>query len=234
MEKYKAGKCIVGAQNLEPLQYIFQHFRFKFPFYYFSTMIKHVLTLFLFCLLQIAFSQNKKFPPVHQIEKDSSLMKFVNQLKTAATNKDVKFLTAQLDKEVTSSFDGENTIKSFIENWELEKDSTRFWPYLSRALETGGAYVNDPEDQSGRYQVVFPYVYNFEMDLEDDPYSLGCIVGKNVNLREKPDTKGAVKTQLTYDVINFLNEERPNQEPIQQAPRNGIKLRLMTKNSGAG
>ena len=206
MEKYKAGKCIVGAQNLEPLQYIFQHFRFKFPFYYFSTMIKHVLTLFLFCLLQIAFSQNKKFPPVHEIEKDSSLMKFVTQLKTAATNKDVKFLTAQLDKEVTSSFDGENTVKSFIENWGLNEDSTKFWSYLSRALETGGAYVNDPEDQSGRYQVVFPYVYNFEMDIEDDPYALGCIVGKNVNLREKPDPTSAVKTQLTYDVISFLYE----------------------------
>jgi hypothetical protein len=44
------------------------------------------------------------------------------------------------------------------------------------------------------------------MDLEDDPYSLGCIVGKNVNLRERPDTKAAAKTQLTYDVINFLYE----------------------------
>jgi hypothetical protein len=30
------------------------------------------------------------------------------------------------------------------------------------------------------------------------------ITGKNVNLREKPDTKAAVKTQLTYDVIWYL------------------------------
>jgi len=182
-------------------------------------MIKYILLLSLLCPGTVIFSQNKKFPPVHTIEKDSSLMKFVTQLKTASMNKDVKFVTAQLDKEVTSSFDGENTVKSFIENWGLEEDSTKFWSYLSRALETGGDYVNDPGDESDRYQVVFPYVYNFEMDLEDDPYALGCIVGKNVNLREKPDTKAAVKTQLTYDVISFLYEDKSG---VTQSGTNAI------------
>ena len=66
---------------------------------------------------------------------------------------------------------------------------------------------------------MFPYVYNFEMDLEDDPYALGCIVGKNVNLREKPDTKAAVKTQLTYDVISFLYEDKSG---VTQSGTNAI------------
>ena len=169
-------------------------------------MIKYILLLVLLFPGAVVFSQNKKFPPVNEIEKDSSLVRFITQLKVAANNKNYQFIATKLDKEVVSSFDGVNTIESFYINWDINNDLTKFWPYLSRALETGGAYVNDPGDQSGRYQVVFPYVYNFEMDLEDDPYSLGCIVGKNVNLREKPDTKAAVKTQLTYDVINFLYE----------------------------
>ncbi len=170
------------------------------------------LFLLLYCLLP-AVAQNPKCPPVNELDKDSSLVKFINLLKAAAINKDIKFVVTQLDNEVSSSFDGENGIQPFIENWGLMNDSTKFWAYLSRALEIGGALVNDPEDETGRYQVVFPYVYNFQPALEDDPYALGCIIGKNVNLRELPDTKSAVKTQLTYDVISFLYDE--NEEETQ-------------------
>jgi hypothetical protein len=169
-------------------------------------MKKSLFLLLLFFGL-MANAQNPKFLPFNTIEKDSSLVKFVNLLKAAATNKDIKFVVTQLDKQVSSSFDGENTVETFIQNWGLMEDSTKFWSYLSRALELGGTYVDDPEDKSGRYQVVFPYVYNYKPALDDDTYSMGFIIGKNVNLREKPDTKAKVKTQLSYDVISFLEVE---------------------------
>jgi len=170
-------------------------------------IMKNILFGILTLMTIKVFAQNPKFPPVQGWEKDSTLVNFINHLKGAAANKDVKWITSQLDKEVMSSFDGSNDVKSFIENWEVDMDTSQFWPLLSRALEIGGSYVNDPNDETGRYKVVYPYVYNYEPALEDDPYALGCIVGKNVNLRESPDTKAAVKTQLTYDVVSFLYDE---------------------------
>jgi len=170
-------------------------------------MMKLYLFLSLLGAVTLMNAQNPTYPPVNDLGKDSSLVKFVNLLKVASANKDIKFLAAQLDKEVMSSFDGENTVNAFYENWQVTDDSTVFWSLLSRTLDIGGAYVNDPEDETGRYQVVFPYIYTYPLSLDDDPYALGVIMGKNVNLRERPDTKAAVKTQLSYDLISFLYEE---------------------------
>jgi|GEM_PF-1069232 len=172
--------------------------------------MKQSLFLLLLFFTLAAYGQNKKFPPIDDLGKDSSLVKYVNLLKAAAAKKDVKFIQSQLDKAVVSSFDGENTIKSFIDNWELKSDSTKFWSYLSRALEIGGAYTNDPEDSTHRYQVVFPYVYNYKPETDDDTYVLGFIVGENVNLREKPDAKAKVKSHLSYDVISFQEVDDSN------------------------
>ena len=160
----------------------------------------------------MVIAQNKKFPPVNDLEKDSSLAQFITKLKVAAATKDIAGLVAQLDKEVSSSFDGENTIKSFIENWGVMDDTTKFWDYFSRALETGGAYVNDPNDETGRYEVVFPYVYNFEPGMEDDYYALGIITVKNVNLRAEANTSSKVVTQLTHDVVWFVYPDEAGME----------------------
>ena len=110
--------------------------------------------------------------------------------------KDIAAIVASLDKEVSSSFDGENGIKTFVENWGVMDDTTKFWDYFLRALETGGAYVNDPNDETGRYTVVFPYVYNHEPGMDDDYYAIGIITGKNVNLREEPNTTSKVVSLL--------------------------------------
>jgi len=170
--------------------------------------MKYLFLLILSCTAFIASGQNPKFPPGPEgWEKDSTLVKFITTLKAAAASKDVTTFVSLLDKDVMSAFDGGNDVKSFIINWELMSDSTKFWSYLSRALDIGGGYVNDPNDETGRYKVVYPYVYNYEPALEDDTYSMGCIIGKNVNLREKPDTKAAVKTQLSYDIISFVYDD---------------------------
>ncbi|HJW30964.1 MAG TPA: SH3 domain-containing protein, partial [Saprospiraceae bacterium] len=149
-------------------------------------------------------AQNKKFPPVNDLGGDSTLIKFIAKLKTAVSQKDVKFITAQLDPKVESSVDGDLGVKTFLSSWDLQSDTSHFWPYISRALDLGGAKVNDPEDKTGRYQVVFPYVYNLEVEEKDDAYAMGAIVGERVNLRSSTDTKAKVVTQLNYDVILYL------------------------------
>lgn len=167
----------------------------------FSILIFFLLTAFALC------AQNPTFPPSYELEKDTSLATFIQKLKKAVDQKDVNYLVSVMDKKVNGGLDSEGGIDEFIQMWGLREDSSYFWGYISRALDLSGAYVNDPNDETGRYQVVFPYLYNFEPALEDDYFALGVITGKNVNLRERPDTKATVKTQLSYDVIWYLYED---------------------------
>lgn len=157
--------------------------------------------------IHAGISQNPKYPPTNDLASDSSLAQFITRLKKAVAEKDVKYVISVLDKKVGGGFDTEGGIDAFVETWELKNDSTFFWGFLSRALDLSGAYVNDPHDETGRYEVVFPYLYNFEPALEDDYFALGCITGQHVNLRADHDTKAKVVTQLSYDVIWFLYED---------------------------
>ncbi len=169
--------------------------------------MKYLLLLIGIGLCQVGVSQNPKFPPTHELDGDSSLVQFIRQLRKAVAEKNVDYILSVLDKNVRGGQESEGTIKEFIDLWDLRSDTTYFWGFLSRALDLSGAYVNDPNDETGRYKVVFPYLYNYEPGLEDDYFALGCITGKNVNLRSKPDTKAPVVTQLSYDVIFYLYED---------------------------
>ena len=73
--------------------------------------MKHLL-IFTFSFLSFSlWSQNPKFPPGPEgWENDSTLVKFITALKTAAANKDVTTFVSMLDKNVMSSFDGENDV----------------------------------------------------------------------------------------------------------------------------
>ena len=82
------------------------------------------------------------------------------------------------------------------------------WPLLKRAIKLGGVFLHDTNDLTGRYQFVFPYVYNLPLDIEDDYFNIGVITGKNVNLRDGPDTASPIKSKLTYDVIWFLDGDQ--------------------------
>jgi hypothetical protein len=154
-----------------------------------------------------AVSQNPTFPPIHDLDKDPSLVQFLEKFKRALEDKDEAFIISVLDEEVRGSLDSDGGKQDFIATWELHSDSSLFWNYTLRLLDIGGAFLDDPYDASGRYQVVFPYIYLFEPGIEDDPYALGCVTGQQVNLREKPDLKAAVVTKLNYDVIWFVYPE---------------------------
>jgi hypothetical protein len=160
------------------------------------------------CMCSSLIAQRPSFSPTHELEKDTSLTAFISRLKKAIDKKDVEYIISVLDKQVAGGFESEGGVDEFVEMWTLRSDSTYFWGYIKRAIELSGAYVNDPNDETGRYKVVYPYTYNYEPDLEDDYFSLGLITGKNVNLRERPDTKAPVKTQLTYEPVWFLYGDR--------------------------
>jgi hypothetical protein len=158
--------------------------------------------LFLFTFQQILSAQPSKFPPINDIGKDKSLVAFVNQLKVAVKKKDKVFLISALDEKVMNGFGGDGGIAEFKEYWDWPQDTLSVWHTLEHILNIGGAFTDDSrKDPKSRYLYVFPYVHNVDLNSPDDSFQVGVITGQNVNLREKPDLKAKVITQLTHDVI---------------------------------
>jgi hypothetical protein len=167
-------------------------------------------TLFLLCLYHNINSQNRTFPPKNEVNSDSSLASFVRILQKAIDNKDENQVISMMDKNVASSFGDEEGVRAFVKEWDLNNDSSLFWPAVSRVISLGGVFLHDEGDETGRYQFVFPYTYAINLEEEDDYFNLGLITGKNVNLRQSPDPKSKVITQLSYNVISYIPEEEGN------------------------
>jgi len=157
--------------------------------------------------IHLGVTQQKQFWPKDETNQDPSLEVFVSELKKAIATKDEEWIFSVLGVSVINIYGDEEGIESFKMYWSPENDSTDFWPYITRVVEMGGVFLHDTADLTGRYQFVFPYPYEIDLNLDDDYFLLGGITGKNVNLRSAPDTKSDVITQLTYYVIYYLPSE---------------------------
>lgn len=167
-------------------------------------MHKVFLTSFCFVTSIMAFGQNPQFAPRDETYLDTSLTKFVNSLMSAIDARDKILFSEALDPRVLGVIGGDGGIGEFAEEWDTKNDSSLMWPLMKRAIELGGVFLENQIEQEAGYQFVFPYVYDMDLDIEDDYYSIGVITGKKVNLRASPDLTSPIKTKLTYDVVWFL------------------------------
>lgn len=165
-------------------------------------------TLLVAGLFNTGWSQNPTFPPQDETYTDPSLAAFVDRLLDAIDKRDQHFLYDVLDYDVSGIRGEASGPSDFKQEWGSDNDSSMVWPLMKRTIKLGGVFLHDTNDLTGRYQFVFPYVYNMPLDVEDDYYSIGVITGKNVNLRDGPDTASPIKSQLTYDVIWFLDGDQ--------------------------
>lgn len=162
-----------------------------------------LMLFFLLATMHWLTAQPSKFLPPNDLGKDKSLVTFVSQLKTAVKKKDKAALLSLLDKDIKNNFGGNGGIEEFKQQWHWPKDTLTVWHHLQRVLDIGGGFMN----QGAESNYAFPYVFNLDIG-EGDIFSAGVITGKNVNLREKPDLKAKVLTQLSYDVVKFSGETR--------------------------
>jgi hypothetical protein len=168
------------------------------------------IVILMFLLIPIAKTQNPTFPPRDEAYLDASLNTFVKQLLDAIDKRDQSFLYSVINIDVSGERGVAGGVEDFKQEWNVEKDSSMMWPFMKRAIEMGGVFLHDTNDLTGRYQFVFPYIYDLPLDIEDDYYSIGVITGKNVNLREGPATTAPIKSKLTYDVIWYLETNDQN------------------------
>jgi hypothetical protein len=170
--------------------------------------MKYITFIPMIFLAQITLSaQNPTYPPQDETYLDAGLSAFVKNLLEAIDHRDKHFLNDALDFYVVSSLDSRGGLDEFKRTWSPEQDSSQMWPLMKRVIQLGGVFLNDTADQTGRYQFVFPYVYNMPLDVEDDYFNIGVITGKNVNLRSGPDTASPIKSKLTYDVVWYVLED---------------------------
>ena len=160
-------------------------------------------------ILAISFgvTAQKVALPRNESDQDPTLAVFVKDLMTAIEKRDATWIYSRLDPDVISTYGDEQTVDVFKTYWDIENDSTNFWAYIKRVVDMGGVFLHDTADQTGKFEFVFPYVYDIDMSLEDDYYLLGAITGKNVNLRAAPTTQSKVITQLSHHVIYYIYDE---------------------------
>ena len=171
--------------------------------------MKTILTIPIFLLICANMqAQNPQFAPRDETYLDASLNAFVKNLLAAIDSRDQHFLFDALEIDVAGERGVASADEDFKHEWNVDQDSSMIWPLMKRAIQMGGVFLHDTNDLTGKYQFVFPYVYDLPLDIEDDYYAIGVVTGKNVNLRDKPDTAGPIKSKLTYDVIWFLDGEQ--------------------------
>lgn len=168
------------------------------------------IVIYMFLLIPLGKTQNPTFAPRDESYQDASLNTFVKQLLEAIDKRDQSFLYSVINIDVAGERGVAGGVEDFKQEWNADKDSSMMWPLMQRAIELGGVFLHDTNDLTGRYQFVFPYVYDLPLDIEDDYYSIGVITGKNVNLREGPGTTAPIKSKLTYDVIWYLETNDQN------------------------
>ena len=173
--------------------------------------MRSILIATLLCISLVSGgTQNPTFAPRDESYQDASLNTFVKQLLEAIDKRDQSFLYSVINIDVAGERGVAGGVEDFKQEWNADKDSSMMWPLMQRAIELGGVFLHDTNDLTGRYQFVFPYVYDLPLDIEDDYYSIGVITGKNVNLREGPGTTAPIKSKLTYDVIWYLETNDQN------------------------
>ncbi len=135
--------------------------------------------------------------------KDAKLAAFMKELNTVVQTKKKDKLLAMIDPALKTAAGAEGGKASFQTEWSLDKQSEKssIWFVLAELLPLGGKL-----EGAGQYVIPnltypdFPATTAFA-EPSDPAYSYTAVTGDHVNLREKPDGKGKVITQLSREVV---------------------------------
>ncbi|MBC8173437.1 MAG: SH3 domain-containing protein [Chitinophagales bacterium] len=157
-----------------------------------------ILTFACFAVFTFLVSaQNVHIAPKNEVYKDSSLTDFICKLQYAFLKQDTTFLLQAIDENVYTTFDGVNGKREFVEVWNLKKENSDLWIYLSKIISLGGVFL-DPQEP--HYEFVFPYVFAADIPGEYD-YEACVITSKNVNVRKEPDSKSEIIGKVSYEMV---------------------------------
>ena len=180
-------------------------------------MKRIISTTFLFALFlfsaQSAKAQQQEcyVSLVDQGTSDASFVAFRNRLAGIIKRRDNVALLALLDRDIKSSFGGDDGKAEFIRYWELNTKRTRLWDELGRVVSNGGYMRTDGPVRS------FSAPYSFEgfpgeCAVELDAFTHQIIFGKDVALRREGSPQGELITRLSYNVVTVIGEKSVTRE----------------------
>lgn len=145
--------------------------------------------------------------PVDKASRDPSFVAFRTRLREIVKQRKTEDLIAVLDKNVVSSFGGDNGVKGFRERWELDKDPAKspVWKELDTILSLGGAW--QPNAHGVLATFCAPYVYTQMPEDESENPALAAVLGPNVPLRSAPRDSAGVIRRLSYDRVRIVSGE---------------------------
>lgn len=168
------------------------------------------ISLFFAITFTAAGQSHKLYPPRDEV-KDSSLLKFIDSLKTAVNNKDSKLLISLLSNDISISFGDDSGIRDFINMYHPEKKDAELWPLLSKMITLGGTYMKDyPTGQPIKTTYVFPYAAERIDSTEECEGCWSClsVIVPDANVRKEPNRLSESVGKLRYDVVKIV--ERPS------------------------
>lgn len=151
--------------------------------------------LLLIISLNVA-AQERYVSPVDEGKTDASFNAFREKLISAVKNRDTKYLLSVLDRNIKSSFGGDNTIEDFKRMWKIDSPKSKVWGELLAVLTNGGKFTREGND------ILFSAPYSFTHFPDDlDAFEYRIIFGNNINLRAQPDLKAKTVARLSYHIV---------------------------------
>lgn len=139
--------------------------------------------------------------PVDEALYNLGFARFRTQLLQISARKDVQALQQVVSPQIKMSFGDQQGWKAFVENWALDKNPERsnFWEKLDETLTLGGRFTN-PQ--------AFMAPYPFHCKAIKDAYTDAVVIAKNVSLREAPTTASTLLGQLSFTIVEIIEEQR--------------------------
>lgn len=150
-----------------------------------------------------------KLYPVDEGTKNPSFNNFRQQLRAAIKRRDTKFILNRLDPNISVSFGVCGSgIKCFKEIWQPEKPNSELWNTLDDVMKLGGTFNN----YQGEKSFCAPYVFtNFPSKVDGEEIQgvpeYSVIIGKDVNVRSRPNLQAPVVATLSYDIVKTSFDE---------------------------
>ncbi|WP_298611495.1 SH3 domain-containing protein [uncultured Thiothrix sp.] len=155
---------------------------------------------FAFCLtLNSAFAAPHSFKPVDEAAKQADFLAFRQQLSSAVARHDAKAVLAVVDAHIQNGFGDDNGFANFKKIWKLNQANTKtspLWKELGLVLALGGKFTD-------RNTFNAPYIAAAWPENLDGFENI-AVVGKEVRIREKPDTKSKVLATVSYVILPLV------------------------------
>ena len=136
--------------------------------------------------------------PFDGTDQDSSFEEFIGLFKEAIASKDLDYVLANTDDNISYSFGLTDGKEGFKEFWGLNEDlnNSEFWEELANVVELGFSIVEYPENK----YFIAPYFFD-AFPEEFDAYSYLVCTGESVRVRKEPSLDAEVITAVSYLIL---------------------------------